>query len=375
MSDSNDSPSSTTSSGSASNASSDALAATGLNPSASEAETAADNARAADPIAAAEMVRAGAIEVVPGDPPVPISVWRANDAGAASDQQDVGQRQAIGETRRQALVTDHGAPPQGRSEPSAGDVEDGLTSRLAALLVATFTLRGDIVVDLSGDPALAGAAGAAARRYVAPDDLAALTTLSSRGHLDGSVGLIVLRWPTPSTRPLYSPSRTSQAGRSSSIEVSGAGAMFDACAQLLAHDGCTLVVLRPVPTGRPYDEHTSAIIPAARRAGLGYLQHIVAVTNPMTDAPATRPAQDGTRVPPDSPTAVPGFPAHVDLLVFVLRGRRLSARADRIAQAHPGELDADWPREEPRRLASRKRRRREEQLRRRDLRDEGGDHG
>src|SRR5215207_4487390 len=95
-----------------------------------------DAADGSDPLALTELVTAGALDAVGGDPPVPISVWRV----------------------------------AGVNRPAEGGGADGLIPRLAALLIGSYTRRGDTVVDLTGDPTIAGAAGAGARSYLTVSD-------------------------------------------------------------------------------------------------------------------------------------------------------------------------------------------------------------
>jgi hypothetical protein len=87
--------------------------------------------------------RADDIDVVPGTPPVPITVWRT---------------------------------PTCPGDRLVGD-------RLAARLLAAYTRRGDLVYDTTGQPAVREAAGAAGRRYA-----------TGRGTT-GPVGLVVTWWP------------------------------------------------------------------------------------------------------------------------------------------------------------------------------------
>jgi hypothetical protein len=203
-----------------------------------------------DPLDLQQLIAFGDLDVVDGDPPVPISVWRI----AGLDEP---------------------------TRPGPTTAPSGLTPRLAALLVDAHTRRGDTIVDLTGDPAIAGAAGTGARRYLpidGPGDLADLD------HVAGSVRLVVLRWRRPDS------------GEATTAELTD---LFVACRLLLAADGYTVVALAPIPPHTYYIEHARLLIPAAYRAGLGYLQHIVAVADARTYAPI-----------------------HIDLLVFVLRGGR-----------------------------------------------------
>jgi hypothetical protein len=221
-----------------------------------------------DPLALSELIAAGDIDVVPGDPPVPIAVWRVAGVDA----------------------------PYGHGNA------DALTPRMAALLVGSYTRPGDTIVSVGGDPALAGAAGAGGRTYLPvddPDDLAGLD------HLAGTVALLVLPWPPP-----YRPGRMSR---------EYLVAMFRACRRLMTRDGCTIVALAALPAGETYAEHSAALIPAARHAGLGWLQHIIAITAPISGQRITwqaSPADPGTL---RSATHVK---VHIDLLVFMTRTGR-----------------------------------------------------
>jgi len=220
-----------------------------------------------DPLALTGLVAAGALDVVPGDPPVPISVWRV----------------------------------AGVNWPANSGAAHGLTPRLAALLIGSYTRRGDTVVDLTSDPTIAGAAGAGARTYLPATDLDEMAALD---HVAGRARLVVLRWPRPDVDATSATAVTD---------------LFTGCRRLLARDGYTVVVLTPTPPGTPYVEHARLVIPAAHRAGLGYLQHIVAVTAPIAGERPPRAA-----APADAATlrAATHVRVHLDLLVFVLRGGR-----------------------------------------------------
>jgi hypothetical protein len=221
----------------------------------------------------ADLIAAGVLDVVPGDPPVPVSVWRATPA------QD--------------------APVS----PAA--LYRGLTPSLAARLLAIYTDPGQTVIDITGDPAIAGAAGAGARRYLSFD--LADVDLAAR-DLRGDVGLILLRWP-PLTPPATVPGR-------------GAGpdprAVLEACAALLGADGHTVVILAP-PSGGVYRDYARTIIPTARRAGLGYLQHVVVITiDTISPRTSTRRTHTDATVG-ENASASPPVQEHLDLLVFILR--------------------------------------------------------
>ncbi|WP_432830900.1 hypothetical protein [Dactylosporangium sp. CA-092794] len=229
-----------------------------------------------DPLTLSELIASGDIDVVPGDPPVPIAVWRVADVDAQWSRQRA----------------------------------DALTPRLAALLVGTHTRPGDTIVSIGHEPALAGAAGAGARRYHSldhPDQLAGLDQAA------GTVALIVLPWPPPNRPGTTSHQMSGVLSRDSLV------AMFGACRRLMSPGGCTIVALAGLPPQQTFVEHSSALIPAAHQAGLGWLQHIVAITAPIVGPHIT------WRAAPADPAllrAAAHLRVHLDLFVFVSRGSR-----------------------------------------------------
>src|SRR5439155_7218694 len=84
-----------------------------------------------DPLALSELIAAGDIDVVPGDPPVPIAVWRVAGVDAGYGHADA----------------------------------DALSPRMAALLVGSYTRPGQTILSVGDDVALAGAAGAGGRTH------------------------------------------------------------------------------------------------------------------------------------------------------------------------------------------------------------------
>jgi hypothetical protein len=88
------------------------------------------------------------------------------------------------------------------------------------------------------------------------------------------------------------------------------------CRRLLAACGCVIVApASPPRTG--YVDHARRLIPAARRAGLGYLQHIVVLTAPIPGDPSPRQA---TPAGPATLRAATHLRVQAALLAFVLRG-------------------------------------------------------
>jgi hypothetical protein len=224
------------------------------------------HAEVSDLLGLSQLIAAGVIDVVPGDPPVPITVWRVAD-------------------------------------PDERDGADGFTGRTAQLLVGLYTDPGDTIVSLHDDPALHGAAGAGARRYLPVDTPADLADLD---HVAGTVHLVVLPWP-PTGHP------HAEGGEPDSGELID---LFTACRLLLAPDGYTVVAITPATSGPDYAQYVRLLVPAARRAGLGWLEHIIAITAPIVGdhigVPAA-PADPATiRTPRD-------LQIHIDLYVFVIR--------------------------------------------------------
>jgi hypothetical protein len=131
-----------------------------------------------------------------------------------------------------------------------------------------------------------------------PDDA------TGAGQGAGGARLAFLPWPLPA------PPRTAATGTG----AAAADAALTACRRLLAADGHAIVALAPTAAPPPYTEHSQLVIPAADRAGLRYLQHIV-VTTP-TAPPASAQPDDGQPAARDDAMA-----PHLSLLVFGPRGR------------------------------------------------------
>lgn len=224
------------------------------------------------PLDLSDLIAAGDIDVVDGDPPVPITAWRV--AGV-----------------------DH---------PFHHDPAGGFTPHTAALLVGSYTRRGDTIVSVGDDPALAGAAGAGGVRYVGVEDPAELAGLDD---VAGRVRLVVLRWP-PTDRPGQLWTTPEQLR-----------ALFAACRRLLTRRGCIVVALAVAPgeSEAAYYGRGEHVVPAAYRGGLGWLQHIILITAPIVGERVT------WRTAPADPAtlrAAHHIRIHLDLLLFVTRKTR-----------------------------------------------------
>ncbi len=182
-----------------------------------------------------------------------------------------------------------------------GQTWDGLSPRVAGLLVGLTTRPGQTIIDFDNDPTLAGVAGAHGVRHIPitrPDQLRRLPA--------GTASLITLHYPRPG-----------HATRAGGLEQ-----LFAACARLQTRRGSTVVAIVPPADGPDYATHASDVIPAAEAAGLGYVQHVIAVTAPIGGerfsnlaTPASRPVLRAAR-------AGLGYGRfHLDLLIFVVCGR------------------------------------------------------
>ncbi|WP_328414776.1 hypothetical protein OG470_21160 [Micromonospora sp. NBC_00389] len=146
-------------------------------------------------------------DVVPGDPPVPITVWPVP------------------------------APHEGET----------MSNAMGVRLVHNLAHPSDLIIDLAEGPQLARAIIAAHRR-------SHLQTARPAGWGRESATLIVTGWPVPDASPVD---------------------FFLRCRAHLAPGGCVAVLLAHGDVGLPVD-----VVIAAKRAGLAYLQHIVAADRP-----------------------------------------------------------------------------------------------
>ncbi|HEY2948383.1 MAG TPA: hypothetical protein VGJ53_08300 [Micromonosporaceae bacterium] len=176
--------------------------------------------------------------------------------------------------------------------------DNGLSPRVAGLLVGLTTRPGQTVIDFDNDPTLAGVAGAHGVRHLPITRPSQLRRLSA-----GTASLITLRYPRPDPAP----------------RPGGLAELFAACARLQTTRGSTVVAIVPPAAGPDYATHAADVIPAAEAAGLGYVEHVIAVTAPgerFTNlaTPADRAVMRAAR-------AALGYGRfHLDLLIFVLAG-------------------------------------------------------
>ncbi|MGW5079540.1 hypothetical protein [Micromonospora echinospora] len=208
------------------------------------------------------------IDMVAGDPPVPVTVWRT-----ARTEADTGR---------------------------------GIGARLAYRLVAAYSRPGEAVVDLTGGHALATVCAAGGRRHHPGwfTDASSLiigaatpSTRPARTDLSDDSGLPEMSaWfgddltdpdlppsPNPTLQGMSLAEATNLVVACWPLDAADAGNrtrlawLLTACARLLRPGGClVLVVTAPATTVGPED--FTPVATAAAAVGLGYLQHIVAVS-------------------------------------------------------------------------------------------------
>jgi hypothetical protein len=241
------------------------------------------------------------VDVVPGDPPVPLTVWRT---------------------------------------PAGGDPTP-IPDRLAYRLLAAYTTPGDTIIDLTGAAAIATVAATGSRGLIhatftdtnqltvtdtitAPhtgpgghraarsgqppqlhdwfgDDLHHPDRPTSSDHPRhdvspdvGAASLLLALWPLHPTHP---------------IAVRRLQVLAAAAIRVLQPGGCVIFVV----AGHPHRGNYTSLVEAATEAGLRYLQHIVAVA---ADIDADHLIYHATHPQPDEPSSGRHHRAHTDLLVF-----------------------------------------------------------
>ncbi|MGC4804992.1 hypothetical protein [Micromonospora sp. DT233] len=260
------------------------------------------------------------IDLVAGDPPVPITVWRTARSG--------------------------------------DDQSTAISHRLAYRLIAAYSRPGETVVDVTDTHVLGIACRRGGRRHHPawftatpalavgprtpqhtgepvggdpdrddPDDVAAwfgddLTdpdplpgddppaALGDGDDPQGRTSLVVATWPLDASSDAANHARLAR--------------LLTACTGLLRHGGC-LVLVVGVPAGvLATPEDFTPVVGAAADAGLGYLQHIVAVAADTDGDRFTYHATNEELLSLARATGAQEFVLHVkvhaDLLVFVSRG-------------------------------------------------------
>ncbi|MEV8515915.1 hypothetical protein [Dactylosporangium sp. NPDC051484] len=202
-------------------------------------------------------------------------------------------------------------PAHRRRAPLAdADAWHGLDPHRLAWLIRHYTRAGDVVLDLDAHPAVARAARYL-HRYPAvlvPDGATSrvrLTGIRARpAHIrrltDSGVSLLLAGLPRPGADRI------------------SLRAMTDAMSQWrrLLHPGGFLLAVLPARTPEPGRiSQRSAVVTAARAAGLRYHQHIPVLAVPLPDA---EPRTDAATAASTRPALLDGrhVPIHIDVLAF-----------------------------------------------------------
>lgn len=210
---------------------------------------------------------AAAADILPGEPPVRVSyAWTPSPAD----------------------------PPVGEAE-----LFTGLTPRVAAMLVVTYTRPGDTVIDTTADLALEGTTAAGSRQYQRRAATPAPTSQCEQSRYRAS--LVVLRWPTEPT-----PETGCHAARQLPTGADLEAALITG--RRLAAPNANLVVVSGPASSGGYRDRARELIQALRATGGGRLRHVVLVGH--------GPDDDADQAPLEAPGHV--AVARLDLIVFVV---------------------------------------------------------
>jgi hypothetical protein len=196
------------------------------------------------------------------------------------------------------------------ADPPTGEAEafTGLTPRLAAMLVVTYTRPGDLVIDTTADLAVAGTALAGSRQYhpraATPDPTAEPEQGPSRANM------VVLGWPTGPT-PRAGDDAAGPLPVGPDLE-----ATLTACRRFAASDAHLVVVCGPSAPGR-YRARARELSQAVQATGWGQLRRVILVAA----GPDADTADDAQGAPPDVTAA------ELDLVVFIV-ALRIGGRHD-----------------------------------------------
>ena len=211
------------------------------------------------------------IDLVAGDPPVPITVWRTARTGT-DDRRGIGARLAY------RLVAAYSRPGE-----TVVDLTTGHTLSTACRTgrrrhhPGWFTDAASLIIGPRTPPAEPTTRAAGASADGDPPDLAAWfgddltdldpppagdpTALPDNASVQQATSLVVASWPLDAVDAV------------NRVKLAW---LLAACARLLRPGGCLILVVTPPAGARPED--FSPVADAAAGTGLGYLQHIVAVT-------------------------------------------------------------------------------------------------
>ena len=202
--------------------------------------------------------------------------------------------------------------PTSQTTPAEpGTAHPALPRALAHLLVSAYADPGELVADTAGEVALRKTCILTRRRYIVPD-----LTAGPREPADTSPGaaLVFMRWPDLVRQSLTYSAHEQMSTADPTATVPGPrrsapGSVLLAAGKLLGPGGHAVIAL-------PVDDDPLAdaahLISAARRAGLGHVQHVMMVAGPPLNPHA-----------PGSPGPFVNQRAHDDvaLVAFILRAQ------------------------------------------------------
>ncbi|MEV6523139.1 hypothetical protein AB0M43_14410 [Longispora sp. NPDC051575] len=235
----------------------------------------------------AQPTSADLLDVVPGVPQVPLTVWRT---------------------------------PRTHTDPA----DSHIPAHLATRLVKAYSAPGDQVIDLTDGIVLAAPAATGGRAHhaarftdttylsISPHATAMIGAAQSSAVGTGRAALMVAAWPLAAD-PVAGELRRAW--------------LLASASKLLRPGGCLVLIAATAPGAVPVPEDFTPVVAAASGARLGYLQHIVAVSAPavgdefvyVTDDPPPGPVPR-QHDPNDMPFQPVHASVHADLFVFTRVG-------------------------------------------------------
>ncbi|MFY1700181.1 hypothetical protein ACN28G_00205 [Micromonospora sp. WMMA1923] len=257
------------------------------------------------------------MDLVPGDPPVPITVWRTARSGG-------DQHAAVSGRLAYRLVAAYSRPGDTVVDLTDGHVLDSACLRggrghhpawfttASALVIGRRTPERPAGHDGGGDDGPHDVRDWFGDDLTDPDPLpddAPSVWSGDGGDPEGRTSLVVATWPLDAD------------GAANRARL---GRLLAACTRLLRPGGC-LVLVVGVPAGAvATPEDFTPVVDAAAGVGLGYLQHIVAVAAETDGDRFTYHATDEELLSLARATGADEFllhlRVHADLLVFTRRG-------------------------------------------------------
>lgn len=223
------------------------------------------------------------------------------------------------------------AQPGSLADRNAIPLGDRPAAHVINRLIATFTQTDQLIIDLDNHPGTAASANWLHRR-------ATLVTVTDSEHGSGWSDTLLTpllpRHGEPATYRTLASARLVGAllrtagcaaliiSRYPRVDASGAAGistdlLVRACAEALAQHGVLVLTPDPVDADGRFADHVSHAIHVARRAGLTYHQHIIAVQEPLRSDAETGPLHRPFRPDRHRDTRPVHRRAHIDLLVFV----------------------------------------------------------